>query len=214
MKIWNLVLSNLLICDRVDAAKRPNVIILLADDLGMGDISINNKNGKIKTPNIDRIGHEGLNFLDAHSASTKCSPSRYMLMTGRYNFDDNPAPGIRKLKEGTPQLADMFKRNGYKTAIIGKHQPILDEFQAEDVSKKEFRAAMEEFEVWKKTLGGGTGDRAPGEAKRSFYLPSNYTMPYGPHTRNYDYSFLNQYACCRVGGGYFENGLATEAFTK
>ena len=54
--------------------KRPNVIILLADDMGMGDISLNNANGKIKTPNIDKLGKEGINFLDAHSASTKCSP--------------------------------------------------------------------------------------------------------------------------------------------
>jgi len=50
------------------------VIILLADDMGMGDISLNNENGKIKTPNIDKIGKEGINFLDAHSSSTKCSP--------------------------------------------------------------------------------------------------------------------------------------------
>ena len=73
---------------------------------------------------------------------------------------------------------------------------------------------MQKFTAWKATLGGGSGERAPGEHKKSFFLPSNYTMPYGPHTRDYDYSFLNQYACCRVGGGYFENGVGTEPFNK
>ena len=72
MKIWNFLF---LFGDIEISAKKPNVILLLADDLGMGDISLNNKNGKIKTPNIDQIGLDGLNFLDAHSASTKCSPS-------------------------------------------------------------------------------------------------------------------------------------------
>ena len=95
-------------------ARKPNVILLVADDLGIGDISINNINGKIKTPNIDKIGQEGVNFLDAHSASSKCIPSRYMLMTGRYNFDRSISPAVRKLKPGTPHLGELFKRNGYK----------------------------------------------------------------------------------------------------
>ena len=73
---------------------------------------------------------------------------------------------------------------------------------------------MEQGSAYAKSLGGGTGDRKPGEFKKSFYLPSNYSMSYGPHTAGYDYSFLNQYACCRVGGGYFENGKNTEPFTK
>ena len=55
-------------------ARKPNVILFLADDLGNGDISINNKEGKIYTPNIDKIGKEGLNFIDAHCASPRCSP--------------------------------------------------------------------------------------------------------------------------------------------
>ena len=58
------------------------------------------------------------------------------------------------------------------------------------------------------------GDRGPGEHKKSFYIPANYTLRQGAHTYGYDYSFLNQYACCRVGGGFFENGVGVEPFTK
>ena len=113
MKISNLLLSSLFY--QSEGQKKPNVILLLADDLGMGDISLNNKMGKIHTPNIDKIGQEGINFLDAHSASTKCSPSRYMLMTGRFSFHgdgEGRSAAVRKLYPGTPHLADLFNRNG------------------------------------------------------------------------------------------------------
>ena len=175
---------------------------------------LNNAAGKIKTPNIDRIGREGINFLDAHSPSSKCSPSRYMTMTGRYDFDNSRGASKRRLSHGTPHLGELFKRNGYRTGIIGKHQPIQDAFVPLDLDKQEHLKAMQQGNSYAKSLGGGTGDRSPGEHKKSFYMPSRYNMTFGPHTESYDYAFLNQYACCRVGGGYFENGVNTEPFTK
>jgi len=59
----------------------PNVILLNTDDFGIGDFQIYNKEAKVPTPNIDRLGHEGIMFLNAHSGSSRCSPSRYMLMS-------------------------------------------------------------------------------------------------------------------------------------
>ena len=115
---------------------------------------------------------------------------------------------------GTPHLGELFKRNGYRTGIIGKHQPIADHFIADDLEQDEYLALLQESSKYYKSLGGGSGERAKGEFKKSFYVPSRYSMPFGPHTMDYDYSFLNQYACCRVGGGYFENGKNTEPFTK
>ena len=70
-----------------DDLRKPNVILLLTDDMGIGDIRFNNKNGKIKTPNLDELARTGVNFLDGHSGSSRCAPSRYNLMTGRYIFD-------------------------------------------------------------------------------------------------------------------------------
>ena len=56
--------------------------------------------------------------------------------------------------------------------------------------------------------------KGPGENKASFFVKANYTMPMGAHTAGYDFAFLNQYACCRVGGGYFENGKSVEPFDR
>ena len=70
----------------VAAQKHPNIIVILADDLGYGDVQSFNPSGKIKTPNIDRLASEGMKFTDAHSSSGICTPSRYTLLTGRYHW--------------------------------------------------------------------------------------------------------------------------------
>ena len=67
--------------------KKPNVIILLSDDVGIGDLEVYNSKSKIKTPHLNKMARNGFRFLDAHSASSKCSPSRYMLLTGRYSLN-------------------------------------------------------------------------------------------------------------------------------
>ncbi len=64
----------------------PNIVFFFVDDMGYGDASCLNPDGKIKTPNIDRLASEGLKFTDAHSSSAVCSPSRYSVLTGRYNW--------------------------------------------------------------------------------------------------------------------------------
>merc|ERR1712048_51423 len=163
---------------------------------------------------MDKIGQEGINFLDAHSASTKCSPSRYMLMTGRFSFHgdgEGRSAAVRKLYPGTPHLPDLFKRNGYTTGIVGKTAPILDTFR-DDGDKEESKKQMKEFAEFREKLGERLGS-GKSKHKQSFYLPANYSMTTGAHT-SYDYAFLNQYACCRVGGGYFENGVGVEPFNK
>ena len=68
------------------AADKPNVLFILADDLGYGDVSCYNDRGKVSTPNLDRLAREGMRFTDAHSPATVCTPSRYSLMTGQMAF--------------------------------------------------------------------------------------------------------------------------------
>jgi arylsulfatase A-like enzyme len=107
---------------------KPNVIFIMADDLGYGDLSCYGAT-KISTPNIDRLASEGKIFTDAHSASAVCTPSRYALLTGQYPLRGNngkgiwgPAPITSELLINPEQLtiADVFKNSNYTTAAIGK----------------------------------------------------------------------------------------------
>jgi len=68
------------------AEPRPNILLILADDLGSGDVRCYNPESKVPTPNIDRLAATGLRFTDAHSPATVCTPSRYALMTGQMAF--------------------------------------------------------------------------------------------------------------------------------
>ena len=105
--------------------KNPNVIIILADDLGYGDCDPFNSSSKIKTPCLSKLAEEGLCFTDAHAASSTCTPSRYGLLTGI-----NPArTGVLNtlLSRGEPiigeeekTLADLFRSKGYRTHMVGK----------------------------------------------------------------------------------------------
>lgn len=80
---------------------RPNILIILADDLGYGDVRCYNRESKVPTPNIDRLAREGLRFTDAHSPATVCTPTRYSLMTGQMAFR---VPGGGKVFTGVAGL--------------------------------------------------------------------------------------------------------------
>ena len=105
----------------------PNVVVILADDLGYGDVQCYNpQRGKIPTPHIDRLAAQGMRFTDAHSSSGVCSPSRYTLLTGRYHWRTRLQAGIVGVF-GEPliapdrlTIAGLLKQHGYRTAAIGK----------------------------------------------------------------------------------------------
>jgi arylsulfatase A len=89
-----LFLSSLL---HADHHKYPNVIFILADDLGIGDVSPTNPDCKIKTPHLQKMADEGITFLDAHSSSAVCTPTRYGVLTGRYNWRSRLARSIPRI---------------------------------------------------------------------------------------------------------------------
>jgi len=105
---------------------KPNIIFILCDDLGYGDVACNNPEGKIPTPRVDRLAREGMRFTDAHTTSSVCTPSRYGLLTGRYNWRSRLQSGVlgglspRLIEPGRLTVATMLKHNGYHTACIGK----------------------------------------------------------------------------------------------
>lgn len=107
-------------------AASPNVVYILCDDLGYGDVSCLNQNGKIRTPHMDRIGQEGAIFRDAHSGSSVCTPTRYGIMTGRYCWRSRLQSGVlgglspSLIETGRMTVASYLKSKGYRTAVIGK----------------------------------------------------------------------------------------------
>ncbi len=105
---------------------KPNIVYILADDLGYGDLGCYNSESKIPTPNLDRLAKEGRRFTDAHSPSAVCTPTRYALLTGRYAWRTSLqksvlgpySPPLIKEKELT--VPALLKQQGYTTACIGK----------------------------------------------------------------------------------------------
>lgn len=111
---------------REDAPKQPNIIVILADDLGYGDIKAFNPESKIPTPFIDQLASEGMIFTDAHTPSAVCTPTRYGFMTGRYNWRSTLKSGVLTgnstalIPDDRTTIASVLKGQGYNTAFIGK----------------------------------------------------------------------------------------------
>lgn len=111
----------------VDAADgHPNVILVMADDLGIGDITPTNPDCQIKTPRLHQLAEEGITFTDAHTTSSVCTPTRYGLLTGRYNWRSRLARGVLSgrsehlIPADRPTLGHLLQAAGYHTAMIGK----------------------------------------------------------------------------------------------
>ena len=137
--------------------QRPNIVIIMADDLGYGDFSCYGAK-KFSTPAVDAVAADGLKFTDAHTSSSVCTPSRYSLMTGRYSWRTRlragvlPSFGQPLIEEGRMTMATMLQRNGYYTACIGKWHlgfewalkpnapvdPIKDVFNSNELSAQNY----------------------------------------------------------------------------
>ncbi|MCG9793146.1 sulfatase family protein [Flavobacterium algicola] len=170
MKISKIIAVCLLIASNVVAQKKPNIIYIICDDLGYGDVqALNPERGKILTPKIDAFAKEGMTFTDAHSASSVCTPSRYAVLTGRYAWRSRLQEGVLNGDEAIPLIAEnletvpsMLKKVGYKTAAIGKWHL---GFSFLDESGKEY-----DLYAGKKVLD----------------IPVGAHVPNGPITRGFD----------------------------
>ena len=122
-----LFAAALLAFNDIAAASRPNIVLILCDDLGYGDVQcLNLENGKIQTPHIDKIADQGMTFTDAHSGSSVCTPTRYGLLTGRYSWRTRLQSGVTGgykpclIAPDRLTVAGLLKKQGYATAILGK----------------------------------------------------------------------------------------------
>ena len=126
-QIIRLTWLGVLLLGGVASARTPNILLILADDLGYGDVRCYNDQAKVPTPNLDRLAREGIRFTDAHSPATVCTPSRYGLLTGQMPFRI-PRGGVVFTGTGGPSLIGsdrltlpaMLKAQGYATAAVGK----------------------------------------------------------------------------------------------
>ena len=176
------------------AADKPNIVYILCDDLGYGDVSSFNPQSKIKTPHIDRMAREGMRFTDAHSNSSVCTPTRYGVLTGRYAWRSKLKNGVlgglspRLIEEGRMTVADMLKAQGYHTAAIGKWHLGMD---------------------WAKQ-GEGTVNALTIESREQVFNV-DYSKPIrkGPNSVGFDYFYGISASLDMVPYTYIENDRVT-----
>jgi arylsulfatase A len=136
-------------------SKKPNVVFILADDMGYGDLKAYNPKSKIPTPHLDKLSAGGLTFTDAHSGGSTCKPSRYALLTGRFaarkdGFFDNRGPIITA---GRQTIASLLRDHGYQTAMVGKWHLGFDKKNVQPGTGKGIAFNYDE------PLAGGPADR-------------------------------------------------------
>ncbi|MCH2236190.1 MAG: arylsulfatase [Crocinitomicaceae bacterium] len=172
----------------------PNIIFVLTDDLGYGDISAYEENNKIKTPNIDSIAHKGLLFTDAHTPSSVCTPTRYGLLTGRYGWRTklkmNTLSGTSTalIPNSRSTIASILKSKGYHTAFIGKWH------LGWDWAKKNENEQL------------GAGWNEEDFRNIDFSTPPRNT----PNDLGFDYSFGHHASLDMAPYVYLKNGMVTE----
>ncbi len=126
MKHWVVLFLFCCVVSFSYSQDQPNILLILADDLGIGDLTIYNPDSKVPTPHIDRLARQGLRFTDAYCPSAVCSPTRYSLFTGEYPWRSWKKTGVlanwerSMINENTLTLTQMLQKAGYYTIGIGK----------------------------------------------------------------------------------------------
>jgi arylsulfatase A-like enzyme len=152
-------------------AAPPNLIFILADDLGYGDMKCNSAVGKIPTPNLDRLAAGGMRFTDAHAPSAVCTPSRYGILTGRYAWRTHLKSGVlgqwdKPLIEADRlTVPELLRQHGYHTAALGKWHlgmdwPFATPALADQLTRiaNQDKAEPQDFD-WSKPITGGPLER-------------------------------------------------------
>ena len=120
------VVSMAVALGQAGAAAKPNIVFVLADDLGYGDVQALNARSRVPTPNLNRLARQGMTFTDAHSPSAVCTPTRYGALTGRYCWRSRLKRGVLNgysaplLEPGRLTVAGILRANGYHTSVVGK----------------------------------------------------------------------------------------------
>ncbi|MBL8865438.1 MAG: sulfatase-like hydrolase/transferase, partial [Planctomycetia bacterium] len=168
----------LVLAATASAADRPNVVVILADDIGYGDLGCYGST-KVRTPNLDKLAAAGARFTDAHSPAAVCTPTRYSLLTGQYSFRHRPGAsilsGVAPLAIPTDRstIASMLRKAGYATGVVGKwHLGLGDKETDYNV---EIKPGPREVGFDYSFLIPATGDRTP-----CVYVENGRVVGYDP----------------------------------
>ncbi len=179
--------------------KKPNIVLLFADDLGIGDVSAFNPDAQFETENIDKLAGAGIKFTDSHATSALCTPSRYGLLTGRYNWRSRlkssviPGDSEPLIEKDRETIAHLLKNQGYHTAAVGKWHLGL-EWQLKDGKDYEmFGIEPEDIEDEEPKYQKGREGRFGNMTGESFVrgLDIDYEKPitFGPNDLGFDYFY-------------------------
>jgi len=170
------------------AASRPNILFVLTDDVGWGDIRAYNPNGQVALPAIERLAREGIRFTDAHTSTAKCAPSRYSIISGNYQWRGRLSwgqwnyKGGSELLSGQDSLGNVLQRAGYVTAMVGKYH----------LGAQFHKKGSTQF------AGAADPDAAVDFAQ---------AMSDGPAQHGFDYSFVAMRGIQAGPYAFFENGV-------
>ncbi|MBT5221222.1 MAG: sulfatase-like hydrolase/transferase [Woeseia sp.] len=167
------------------ANETPNILFILSDDIGWGDIRSYNPESKVALPAIEQLAAEGLKFTDAHTSASKCAPSRYSVITGNYQWRGRKewgqwnATGGSQILSGQQTLGGMLQQAGYKSAFVGKHH----------LGAEYYRQNSNEF------------------TNQESLIDFSRTVEEGPLQRGFDYSFAAMRGIQDSPYAFFENDL-------
>jgi arylsulfatase A-like enzyme len=182
----------------------PNIIYILADDLGYGDVFVNNSESKINTPNIDKLAAQGMRFTDAHTTSSVCTPSRYSIMTGSYPWRSRLPIGVLRGYSRTlinPQqqtITNLLKTKTYHTGVVGKWHLGVDW-----VLKEAFKDSIHP-NYNKDNMYGIRDEMNPNQ------INFDQAPTAGPLSQGFDYSYILPASLDMPPYCYLENDQLTE----
>lgn len=197
-----------------NSMKKPNIVYILADDMGYGDVSFLNPQCAFETPNLDDICRRGIHFEDAHASSAVCTPSRYNILTGRYNWRSKLKSSVLGgysgpiLEPNRKTIANVLQSVGYKTAAIGKWHLGMDFAKSDEYVEPEGLEMAEGIEYGKKI------DNAPTDFGFDYFygIAGSLDMPPYIYIENDHFTHFPNRITKASGKGFWREGPTAPDF--
>lgn len=194
--------------------KKPNVIYILADDMGYGDISRNNENCPFSTIHLDRMCDSGMRFTDAHASSAVCTPSRYSILTGRYNWRSTLKSSViggyssPLIASERRTVAHMLKSQGYRTVAIGKWHLGMEFAKTAEFTEKPDFDACDGIDY------SGRISHGPTENGFDYYygISASLDMPPYVYIENDRFTAIPDHVSKGTGKGFWREGPTAKDF--